>query len=178
MPIARKIKKTKKEDNIDTDEESLTYELGYLLSPAISEDQLGEEIGALRACIESHGDVPFSEAFPSRRNLAYKISRSLGGRREHFEEAYFGWVKFDALPRSIEAIKKDLDNKLEIIRSMIVKVPREVEQESITSIRKVTEHKKKDMRIFNKTEKKQVETSKPVISDEELDKTIEELIGE
>jgi ribosomal protein S6 len=177
MPRALKAQKEAKDKLTENDEEALTYELGYLVVPTVAEEQLASEVGALRGSIERSASVPFSEEFPSKRVLSYRVSRSVGGHREHYNEAYFGWVKFDALPSSIEAIKKELDGSETILRYLILKVPRDSATDRGGGVR--TGIVRKRTEGYQAKQRKEPEEEKPVptMSDEDLDKTIEELIG-
>ena len=88
------------------------YEIGYLLTPLVSEENLAEEAGSLRKLIEDRGGFVINEGQPKTRRLAYPIAK--------MESAYFGWLKFMASPETIGEIKTSLEKLgAKIIRFLI-----------------------------------------------------------
>ncbi len=143
------------------EKETKMYEIGYLLSPLISEEKLDEEISALRKLIEDRKGFIMNESRARTQSLAYPV--------KGFNSAYFGWIKFAASPEVLPEIKISFDNPPiggdKIIRFLIIKTIKE------TAVPRLT----------RKIVKKKISFEKPKeklgIKPEEIDKKIEELIG-
>ena len=106
---------------------------------------------------------------PQLRRLAYTIRKRVQAKINKYNEAHFGWVKFQAETSAIKKIKEELETKETIVRFIIVKTVKE------------------NTFSFNKTapaykpETKDVETApaqpeKVFASQEEIDKSIDDLI--
>lgn len=137
------------------EKEQKMYEIGYLLTPLISEEKLDEEVFVLRKLIDDKKGLIINEARPKMRKLAYPIKK--------LESAYFGWIKFTADPEIIEEIESSLKKSDKVIRFLIVKVAKEAAVSRLA--RKVVKKKKP-------TEPKEKIEIKP----EEIDKKLEELL--
>ncbi len=104
---------------------SRVYEVGFNILPTIASDDVSREFGNIKALIEKRGGVFISEELPKLRPLAYSISKVIGIKKEKFNEAYFGWVKFEADAQAVIEIKKDLGAYENILRFLILKTVRE-----------------------------------------------------
>lgn len=101
------------------------YEVGYLVVPTVQEDKIAEEVSFIRDLIEKTGGSIISEEFPKLQPLAYTMERSTEAKKSHFDEGYFGWIKFELGVASIADIKNALDKRQSIIRHLIIKTVRE-----------------------------------------------------
>jgi ribosomal protein S6 len=102
------------------------YEVGYLLTPAIAEEQVAGEVEKLKATIQKFDGVLITEDFPKLRQLAYTIAKSANGAlKQRFDKAYFGWVKFEASATAATNIKTELDKNTAILRLMLITTVRE-----------------------------------------------------
>ncbi|OHB05697.1 MAG: hypothetical protein A3A26_02335 [Candidatus Zambryskibacteria bacterium RIFCSPLOWO2_01_FULL_47_14] len=101
------------------------YELGYLILPSIAEDNLPMVEDALKAAIAKEGGNVFAGEVPFRQLLAYTMSKTVGSSRYVVNEAYVGWVKFEAEPNTVPQIKDSVEKMSEILRHLIVKAPKE-----------------------------------------------------
>lgn len=149
------------------EKDSKMYEIGYLLSPLIPEDKVNEEISILRNLIEKNRGLITGEETAKMRRLAYTLKKPNAGS---FESAYFGWLKFMAGAEDFLETKKEFEKNANIIRFMAL----ETEQE-----------KAMKKSIADKIAKKRKFVSKPVdagpkeeIKTEEVDKKLEEILGE
>ena len=152
---------------MENDSTKRLYEVGYLLMPLIPEDKLADEVNVLRSHIESAGGLITTEEQPKTRHLGYDIrQRGIVSKKLRFEEAYFGWMRFQASGTEVLAITDAFDKNDKILRSLIIKpvkdVPR-VPRMNIVSKPK-TEAIKKD--------------KKSTMSDTELDKEIDQLLDD
>mgnify|MGYP006196396777 CR=1 FL=1 len=101
------------------------YELGYLLVPSIAEEAVEGEVSAIKDVLAKHGASFISEEAPTHIDLAYTIIKSVSNKNHRYDSAYFGWIKFETTPESMERIKKDIDANISIIRSLLIKTVRE-----------------------------------------------------
>ena len=114
-------------ENINESEEanSRIYEVGYLLVPTVSEENMPVNCGNLKDLIVSmSGEIIFDE-MPKMITLAYAMSKVVQNVRSKFDSAYFGWIKFEINPDKILELKKKLGLDPNIIRFLILKTVRE-----------------------------------------------------
>ncbi len=159
-------------DRIDEEleTESRIYEIGFHIVPSVGESGLSAEVSKLKSSIESNGGVIFDEALPQIITLAYQMDKSINQERHKFNEAYFGWIKFEASPSSTLKIKEDLDLNEHILRFLIIKTVRE----STIYSQRISQKKHYDETTGVKG--KTAESKKEKSPELELDKTIEELV--
>ncbi|MFA5841473.1 MAG: 30S ribosomal protein S6 [Candidatus Paceibacterota bacterium] len=145
------------------------YELSYLLVPELAEEAAAHEVGALKSLImDTFGGVEISGEAPREIDLAYQMERQIGAKKDKYTKALFGWVKFELSQDKIAEVKKVLDKNNKIIRFLIIKTVRE----NTMAAKKV---------FAGTGYKKPVGGAKgdaSPMSEEELDKTIAELVVE
>jgi ribosomal protein S6 len=141
------------------------YEIGFLLVPTIAEETVPAEFQDIKSMLEKHGGAFISEDFPKIRQLAYQMTTSTESKKSKFDQGYFGWVKFEAPADNIVKIKAELDHNPHVIRSLLISTVRE----NTMSAQKMAFH------LNPEEAKKRAPEAKP-ISQEELDKTIENLV--
>lgn len=104
-----------------TEEEYRSYELGYLLTPLIPEQQLAEKTdSAIRQLVIQSGGVILVETPPRLTTLAYPIKKVVENKGIVFKEAYFGSLAFQCLPAKLEAVTTALKNNPLIIRFLLI----------------------------------------------------------
>lgn len=159
----------------DSQSEGKIYELGYHLSPDIKESDIESEVATIKSVIEKNGGSFIAEEAPKKIALIYTIVQSESSKKKKFNNAYFGWVKFETQAGAMGDIKKALDENKNIIRFLIINTVREstIAPKRVLLERVVVETPKKISKPIEKKEEK-----KTPISDEELDRTIEELVVE
>ena len=147
------------------------YELGYHLVPTLAAEQIPEASGAVRGMIERISKDIIAEELPVFIDLAYQIVKTVDHKNKRFNEAYFGWIKFEASPVGIaeleEALKKD-DN---VLRYLVVKTVRE----NTFIAKKFASTKVKGIEEVMVAEAPAEVVTAPVA--DELDKAIEELVA-
>lgn len=165
----------KKEENKKEKEEAKlhAYEVGYHIVPTVSVENLSSEVEKIKNFIAKEGAVVVSEEFPKTRELAYSISKSIGGIKKNFDTAYFGWIKFDAGEAPIGKIKKFFDENENILRFILINT---VKGNTIFSSNLSGNEKKEELKL-SKDDVAEKDAKSP-ISQEELDKTIDKLIVE
>lgn len=140
------------------------YEVGFLLIPTLADEKLLQTFAAIKETLTDTSAVIISEGFPKLRPLAYPI--------EKFESAFFGWLKFESAKETLETLQNFLKNNKEIIRFLIVKTFRESAISTPIFFGKTRERTEKQEKI------KEATIAGPKMTNEELDKTIEELVVE
>ena len=70
------------------------YELGYHLTPAISEDKVSVEVSEIKKILTDNDAEIVKEGETKLMTLAYEIVNHVAGKNQKFRTAYFGWVKF------------------------------------------------------------------------------------
>ena len=153
--------------------ENRIYEIGYLLTPNIPEEKLGEEVSRMKATLEKREAFVISDEFPKMRVLAYVIEKSAAGKNEKYQNAYFGHIKFETNPEVALLIKADFEADRNLIRFLMIKTVREVPVAKFSFSRRESAP---DEKKGDKPAEKLV--SRPSMSEAELDKTIAELIVE
>jgi len=143
------------------------YELGYHLVPELAESAVAEEVGFLNTLIfDTLGGVEIASEMPKPFELAYPMEKRIGGRIEKYTRAHFGWIKFELSQDKLKDLEKALKDDSKIIRFLVIKTVRE----NTMLVKKISSRpseasKKKDL-------------AEPAMTEEELDKTIEELVIE
>jgi ribosomal protein S6 len=150
------------------------YELGYHLVPTIAVEQIPAASGAVRGMIEQISKDIIAEELPVFIDLAYTIVKTVEHKNKRFDQAYFGWIKFEANPEGIatleEALKKD-DN---VLRYLVVKTIKE----NTFIAKKFTGAKVKEEEVVAEVEGEVVaEAVAEVPAEEAIDKAIEELVA-
>lgn len=105
--------------------DSKVYELGYLLTSAIKEEEVPTQYGNLKELIVSFGGEIVSDEMPKMITLAYVISKVIANVRHKFSTAYFGWVKFTMDSQKVLELKKHLDLDPNFVRFLILKTVKE-----------------------------------------------------
>ena len=141
------------------------YEIGFLLIPTIAEENVPADFQNIKSLVEKNGGVFLGEDFPKLRPLAYQMTVSAESKKTKFDQAYFGWVKFEIDTVHIPTIKAELDRNNHILRSLLVSTVRE----------NTLSGPKMSFRLNPDEAKKKAPESTP-ISQEELDKTIDNLV--
>ena len=164
--------------------ETQVYEIGFHIVPSVDEANVGKEVDIIKALIEKNGGIFIAEEFPKLIDLAYTIIKGIEGKKERFDTAYFGWIKFEMKTDNIVNVKEEVDHNKNILRYLIIKTVKEstLIPKSISSVKEDTVRKEKSVPVSKPETPEKVkptlEEKKTPVSDAELDKTIEELIVE
>ncbi len=174
------------DENKTTDETKL-YELGFHIVSLLNESEAESKFVALKKEIEILGGEIVKEKAPKTMSLAYTITKKIKGANTRFNEAYFGWIKFNATAEAILDLKEKVQGDEDILRFLLIKtvddderstskIPLEEEKEEDEKI----EEKKVEKREVKK-EEKPVEEPKEEKKEEvakEIDDAIDELVKE
>ena len=94
------------------DSKAKKYEIAYVLSPSIAEEEVSGYSGKINSAIEdSKGLIKYSES-PKKIRLAYPIEKD--------RNAYFAWTVFNASTDAIKSIDKKVKEIKEVVRFLIV----------------------------------------------------------
>lgn len=102
----------------------IIYEVGFHLVPTIAEDGVGAAVEKVRSIIGSDAEF-ISEGYPQKMTLAYTIERATQGKREKYDEAWFGWIKFAQTREKLPSIESALSASRDVLRSLIIETVRE-----------------------------------------------------
>lgn len=156
----------------NTEKETEIYEVGYHIMPSVPEEKLPLEVSAIEsAIISKNGGVMIASEAPSKIELAYTMAKKVGATRHKCDEAYFGWFKFEMSPANINALKSFLDAQDNVLRFLLIKTVREntIVGDKLIAAEKEALAPKEDTKVESKVEK-------AVVTEAELDKTIDELV--
>ena len=109
-----------------------------------------------------------AEELPVFIDLAYTIVKTVDHKNKRFDEAYFGWIKFEGTPSGIAELEEGLKKDENVLRYLVVKTIRE----NTFIAKKFTGAKVKEVEEAPVAE----EAVEEVQSEEVLDKAIEELV--
>ena len=148
------------------------YELGYHIAPRVIESDLPQEVNSLHNNIEENKGIIISEEFPKIRPLSYPIAVMVNGRKQQYENAYFGWIKFEIGSSEIGKVKKWMEGNPSVLRYLLIKTVRE----NTIYAPRLAQTAKMQGGIESKKDK----AEKPAVkmTTEEIDKTIDEMVKE
>src|SRR3989344_4570256 len=99
------------------------YEIAYLVSPRIAEDDVVRVAGIVTGAIEEQKGVVRHVEEPKKRKLAYAV--------ENDRMAYFGYTRFSIDPAVASEASKRLKFQKEIMRFLVVEEEIEPEKRQI-----------------------------------------------
>ncbi|MDO8648149.1 MAG: 30S ribosomal protein S6 [Candidatus Peregrinibacteria bacterium] len=148
------------------------YEVGYLILPTVTEEELPREVTALKDVLEKEKAAPIAEEFPRFKPLAYPIHKRIAGVYVTFSNAYFGWVKFESTPDAIKKIENALKQAEKVLRFLLIKTVREQTMSAPRAPRGEFRRERKDEGVAA------VAAPSAPVSEAELEKSLEKLIAE
>lgn len=105
--------------------EPRVYELGYLVMPSLSEGDLENKRDALVARINNYQGTIIDEGQPMLIDLAYEMDKIIKNKRQKYQQAFFGWIKFELAVDGIEEFTKEIETDEDMIRSLVIKTVRD-----------------------------------------------------
>ena len=156
-------------------ENMFVYELGFHLLPTLGEEEVSAEVDGLRSLIEKHGGVIISTESPKLIDLAYTMEKKQESKNAKFDSALFGWIKFEGESDKAEALDEEVGARKNVLRYLIIKTVRDY---SPLKHKELFKEPQEEVKIISKPEVVEKKEAVKPISDEELDKTIEELVAE
>ncbi|MGM0629379.1 MAG: 30S ribosomal protein S6 [Patescibacteria group bacterium] len=166
-----------KEINEETEQSSeifRIYEIGFHLIPSLSEDEIAEEVGNIKKIIEDAGGVYITEDYPKTTTLEYTIEVPITMPKSRFSHSQFGWIKFEANAEAPGILEEALSRNTNIIRMIIIKTVRENTLYGYKLKQKKEDEEKSDKESQTSSVEQKEEGER--VSDEEIDKSIEEIV--
>ncbi len=151
------------------------YEVGFHILPTIAEADLSAEVVKIRDLVNSLGGAIISEGFPENKNLAYEMTKRIEAKLVRFTRAYFGWVKFELERNKINELEQALKMNPAILRFLVVKTVREntLYVPKVSVARRSSDNESADAPTVSQLPESE---SVAPISEEEMDKSIDELV--
>jgi len=126
----------KEELREDGSSETRVYEVGFLVIPTVTEEELPREVTALKDVLDKEKATVISEEFPKFRALAYPMQKRISGAIQSYANAYFGWVKFEAAPESALTIEQAFKKSDKVLRYILIKTVRACRAQNAKKLRK------------------------------------------
>jgi ribosomal protein S6 len=166
-------------ENKETGDKMHVYEIGYLIMPTVSEEQISAEVASLHDILTSAKAEVIAEGFPNLIQLAYTMVRSIDSKNRKFKEGYFGWIKFELPVAEIANIKTAFDKHPNVLRHLIIKTVRENTMYS-TRVAEL-EGKDADVAETDSVDVSEIKVDDPAVEDgadsqKEIDKSIDALV--
>ncbi len=148
------------------------YEIGYLLVPKLTEEEVPAVYGNIKELVSRLGGEIVADEMPKLIPLAYTMGKVISNIRHKFDNAYFGWTKFMMDADKVAEFKKTLTFDPNFVRFLIIKT---VKENTIASRRSVG----RDMarRKTGITKPKGEEGEAAPINKEAIDKEIDALVS-
>ena len=110
---------------MEGNDKNTIYEIGFHVATTLPEEKLPAEVTKIKSVLENAGVAIISEEYPKLMQLAYTIEKKTQNGTIKFNDAYFGWIKFETDSSKIAEIKDELDRNENIVRFIVVKTVRE-----------------------------------------------------
>ena len=154
------------------------YEIGSLLA-GIPEERVAAEAEAIKGIITKNGGTIIAEESPKLEKLAYTMRKKLvSGSYQNFDEAYFGWVKFEAASAAVDAIKKAVEAMEAVLRIIVITTVRENTYLGKRAPAIAQAAPRRAAPEAEVTAPKPVEAAAQPATIEEMDKSIDEMVKE
>lgn len=101
------------------------YELGYLLA-GLPDERVAAEADGIREVVTKNGGTIIAEETPHHERLAYTMRKKMvSGSYNKYDEAHFGWIKFEAASSKAAAVKNAVDTREPVLRTLLITTVRE-----------------------------------------------------
>lgn len=156
------------------------YEIGYLLSPAIRDEDLTTRENELKESLTKLGATIVSEGAPEFIDLAYEMSRIIENKRVRFNQGYFGWFKIEIDPSKMAEAKEILDKNTLLIRYLLIGATKENTVIGKKSLGKILKGSRKESSgdVPELATEEQAVVEEEIIPAEKLDEVLDEEIKE
>ncbi|MEX1028080.1 MAG: 30S ribosomal protein S6 [Candidatus Paceibacterota bacterium] len=145
------------------------YECAYLLMPTITEENVADEVQAIRSVIEKNSSALIKEKQPERIPLAYEMTIKREGKSDRFLEAYFGWVTFEAPSEAVNEIHDELSRNGSLIRFMVIRASAEQEPE-VSEDELVSPQSEEEQELRGGASQADIDKSIDALVDEDVEK--------
>ena len=142
------------------------YELSFWFSSRLNDEEIEKKFDNLLKQLEKLGALIIFSQSPQLKQLAYSVEKE--------RNAYFGYIQFEFSKDSLAHLEEDLKLNDDIIRFMILSVkPKEKQKVPSITFRKPAFKERKSK---TEEETKKESQKEKVISLEELDKKLNEIL--
>lgn len=148
------------------------YEVGFHVVPTVGDDGVASVVDQIRSALGTAEII--SDSFPVKVRLAYTVERSTAGKREKYDDAYFGFIKFALDREAIPALEEALRTNRNVLRFLLIETTRE--DISAAPRRAVFVSDRLEGETIQKPTA--VPEEKGEVSEAELDKSIDALVSE
>ncbi len=112
--------------DVGKDDRLAVYEIGYLIATSIPEEKVPAEAESLKKIITDAGATLVADEAPYLQPLEYTMRKKMvSGAYDKYDQAYFGWVKFELSTDKIEALKKSIEIVPSVLRMLLITTVRE-----------------------------------------------------
>lgn len=147
------------------DSDTKNYELAYLLSPSLPEEDVLTWSNKIATLIEeAHGVIRHSEP-PKKRQLSYLIKKA--------SYAYFGWIAFTVAPDTVLQINKKVKELEHLLRHLTTEIGGVDIRPRLYPLRSMRKPPLREIKQPLPPHEKKDET----LDLEALDKKLEEILG-
>lgn len=101
------------------------YEVGFHLIPSIAEAEMPAEVEKIKGILANHGASVIAEETPRMTQLSYPMSRAEAGKRDRYNQAWFGWVKFEVAPQEVKPLEEEIGRMITVLRMLTIATVRE-----------------------------------------------------
>lgn len=167
-------------------DEAVSYELAFHVLPTVAEGEVPTVFADIKAIITNDGGSVFDEEAPERFDLAYEIEKVIEGKHRQFKSAYFGWVRFKALPEAVAKMIAEIEHRQDVLRHLLIRLTKKEEENPFRFHEAI-----KDQKMVSTVEESEVipdlttvsheddkdsanEKEKGEVDEEALDKALEE----
>lgn len=123
--LMSKIEDAKLASSEANEKDSKVYELSYLISSLVPQEKVEGETEKITGYLSKIKASTIASEKPELLDLAYEVTQKRGGKNDRFSQAYFGWVKFEAMPDTMDSLKKSLSDNDMIIRYLLINTIKE-----------------------------------------------------
>lgn len=152
------------------------YELGYLLSPAVQDDDREARVSDLKGLVTARGGEIISEGAPEFIDLAYPMTHVVENKRSTYDQASFGWIKFTIAPNHVPELGELVAAHPEVIRHLLIQTVREntvVSKRPLGKLLRRSGRSSKDDETMP-TDEETPEAPAPVVADEPAPEVVSE----
>jgi|GEM_PF-1291181 len=150
------------------------YEVGLLMVPTMTEEEATATLSKMITSLEKQGGVIKQTVTPATRPLTYDMTQVVGSKRSTWSTAYFTSVTFEYDVDLVKALELSLKEDTSIIRSLVIAVPTEA---FTPRERRIPASHKEEVKTDAVNVSAVAAPTLP-LNEEELDKTIENLVIE
>jgi ribosomal protein S6 len=151
-------------------EDKKLYEIGYLVIPTLSDEQVAAAGASIRSAVTDNGGTVTKEEAPKFKRLAYEMNKKIDTKYETYDSAYFGYVIFEASADAVATIKDKVASIGEVLRFLLIKDP--------VLDRLVDAGDEEEEEAAPAVEEEKAAAPVADVSDEELDKSIDRIVGD